>query len=299
MTRSAISHSFSLRKAAKLCGIPPSRLHYWTSTGLIRPSGKGAHDSTRTQASGTLYTFGDILGIRVAKRLTDQGASLAQIRDTVSALRRLYPRVSNPLVECSVERREGRVVVEHESRLLEVQTGQYVLDFRDPGCGDVHVLSSRSHAGATASARALYLRGCELEQNPDLQEEALQAYQNSVLLDDAYAPAWVNLGNLWYRGSEHSQAQECYERALQIDPAQPEALYNLGMLMYENGRLHEAVTSWERLIAHHPEFAEGHFMLALAREETGDKPHATTHWERFLTLSPASPWAEVAKHHLL
>ena len=69
--------------ACKAAGITYRQLDYWARTGLVAPSVRGA------TGSGTqrLYSFRDILVLKVVKRLLDTGVSLQQIRVAVTHLR--------------------------------------------------------------------------------------------------------------------------------------------------------------------------------------------------------------------
>ncbi|GAA2520533.1 MerR family transcriptional regulator [Rarobacter incanus] len=69
--------------ACKAAGITYRQLDYWARTGLVEPTVKSA------TGSGThrLYSFRDILVLKVVKRLLDTGVSLQQIRTAVEHLR--------------------------------------------------------------------------------------------------------------------------------------------------------------------------------------------------------------------
>jgi DNA-binding transcriptional MerR regulator len=69
--------------ACAAAGITYRQLDYWARTGLVEPSIRGA------AGSGTqrLYSFRDILVLKVVKRLLDTGISLQNIRTAVDALR--------------------------------------------------------------------------------------------------------------------------------------------------------------------------------------------------------------------
>ena len=69
--------------ACNAAGITYRQLDYWARTGLVEPSVRGA------TGSGTqrLYSFRDILLLKVIKRLLDAGISLQQIRKAVQHLR--------------------------------------------------------------------------------------------------------------------------------------------------------------------------------------------------------------------
>jgi len=68
--------------ACRVAGISYRQLDYWARTGLVEPSVQNA------SGSGThrLYSFRDILVLKVVKRLLDTGVSLQQIRAAATHL---------------------------------------------------------------------------------------------------------------------------------------------------------------------------------------------------------------------
>jgi DNA-binding transcriptional MerR regulator len=81
--------------ACSAAGISYRQLDYWARTGLVEPSVRPA------SGSGTqrLYSFRDILVLKVVKRLLDTGISLQQIR---SAVTHLHERGSANLAEVTL-----------------------------------------------------------------------------------------------------------------------------------------------------------------------------------------------------
>ncbi len=71
--------------ACRAAGITYRQLDYWARTGLVEPSIRNASGS----GSQRLYSFRDILVLKVVKRLLDTGVSLQQIR---TAVRHLHER---------------------------------------------------------------------------------------------------------------------------------------------------------------------------------------------------------------
>ena len=67
--------------ACNAAGITYRQLDYWARTGLVEPSVRSATGS----GSQRLYSFRDILILKVIKRLLDAGISLQQIRTAVAA----------------------------------------------------------------------------------------------------------------------------------------------------------------------------------------------------------------------
>jgi DNA-binding transcriptional MerR regulator len=69
--------------ACKAAGITYRQLDYWARTGLVEPTVRPAAGS----GSQRLYSFRDILVLKIVKRLLDTGVSLHQIRTAVTHLR--------------------------------------------------------------------------------------------------------------------------------------------------------------------------------------------------------------------
>ncbi|WP_308201387.1 MerR family transcriptional regulator [Sphaerisporangium perillae] len=69
--------------ACSAAGITYRQLDYWARTQLVEPSVRAAQGS----GSQRLYSFRDILVLKVVKRLLDTGVSLQQIRTAVQHLR--------------------------------------------------------------------------------------------------------------------------------------------------------------------------------------------------------------------
>lgn len=69
--------------ACQVAGITYRQLDYWARTGLVRPSVRGAKGS----GSQRLYSFKDILVLKIVKGLLDTGISLQNIRLAVDKLR--------------------------------------------------------------------------------------------------------------------------------------------------------------------------------------------------------------------
>lgn len=69
--------------ACQVAGITYRQLDYWARTNLVTPSIRGARGS----GSQRLYSFRDVLILKIVKRLLDTGISLQNIRLAVDKLR--------------------------------------------------------------------------------------------------------------------------------------------------------------------------------------------------------------------
>ncbi len=69
--------------ACRAAGITYRQLDYWTRTELVTPSVQPATGS----GSQRLYSFNDLLQLKVVKSLTDAGASLQKVRQAIDYVR--------------------------------------------------------------------------------------------------------------------------------------------------------------------------------------------------------------------
>jgi DNA-binding transcriptional MerR regulator len=74
---------YRVPEVCKVVGITYRQLDYWARTGLVTPSVRDA------QGSGTqrLYSFHDLVTLRVIKNLLDTGISLQRVRKAVDHLK--------------------------------------------------------------------------------------------------------------------------------------------------------------------------------------------------------------------
>jgi tetratricopeptide (TPR) repeat protein len=284
---------YSMSEVSRVFGLKESRLRYWDRSGFIQPTGK--------QGRRRYYTFQDLISLRVAKGLLDQGVPIREVRKSVEALRKRLPRVVRPLSELRVVADGQSIVVKGEDGSFEPKTGQLVLDFEVSALRDdvVRALRRRDARGSERQAAyELYLEGCRFDEDEATLARAEECYRRALALDPALSNALTNLGNLRFRGGHEAEAERFYLQALEIDPAQPEALYNLGFLCFERAETTDAAGYFRRALVADPGFADAHFNLAMACEELGRVEEAQEHWRVYLELDPEGSWAEIARRHL-
>jgi len=290
--RDPLADLYSLRDAARLFRLSESRLRTWEKHGFIARS---------CEISGRrFYTFQDLIGIRAARELLDQGVPLRSVHKSLHALREWLPRVARPLSALRIVADGQSIVVRDDRGAYDAQTGQLVLDFAVNSLRDdvVRVLRRGGYENEHRRAYEAYLEGCRLDEQEHTFDAAEAAYRRAIALDPTLANAFTNLGNLMFRRDRLEEAERLYERALKLDPEQPEAHYNAGFLAYERGDVQAAVASFERALTSDPAFADAHFNLAMALQELGQRDAARPHWETYLKLDPDSQWAEIARRQL-
>ena len=85
---------FGKKAVIALTGVSGRQVEHWATTGVVRPSIPAAGKGTRRG-----YSFKDLVALRVAKRLKDEGISLQKIRKALAYLRKNFPEKKEPLAE--------------------------------------------------------------------------------------------------------------------------------------------------------------------------------------------------------
>lgn len=78
----------------KVVGITYRQLNYWAKIGFIKPSMKQSGKKSRRR-----YSFADLVRLRTAKELLDNGISLQKIRKAMNYLKKRDPQIKEPLVQ--------------------------------------------------------------------------------------------------------------------------------------------------------------------------------------------------------
>jgi DNA-binding transcriptional MerR regulator len=112
---------FSAGQAARITGVPYRTIDHWARTGFIVPS------LAEAQGTGTarLYSFKDLVALRVARELRDAGVSTAALHRIVEFLRE-HDDFEHPLAEARL------VVVGNDVAMVNSQR-ELVSTLRSPG----------------------------------------------------------------------------------------------------------------------------------------------------------------------
>ena len=87
--------NFNTETVAKITGLSRRQVDYWDGVHFIKPSVADA----RGKGSVRLYSFEDLVQLKVAKSLRENGISLQRIRKAIQYLKKNMHEVSKPLTE--------------------------------------------------------------------------------------------------------------------------------------------------------------------------------------------------------
>ncbi len=88
-------NGFNAKTACRITGLSYRQIDHWDRSHFIKPSLQEA----RGTGSARLYTFVDLIQLRVARTLREKGMSLQNIRRCVTYLKKHVPEVEKPLVQ--------------------------------------------------------------------------------------------------------------------------------------------------------------------------------------------------------
>ena len=89
-----MSFTFGRKAVMSLVGISKMQLEHWDRSGIVRPTKAAAGKGSRRE-----YDFRDLVALKVAKRLRDEGVSLQKVRKSLAYLRKNYPEKEAHLSE--------------------------------------------------------------------------------------------------------------------------------------------------------------------------------------------------------
>ncbi|MEI7966677.1 MAG: MerR family transcriptional regulator [Actinomycetota bacterium] len=150
-----MGQGFSGKKAAEIVGITYRQIDYWARTDLIRPSSCDAAGS----GSRRIYSYRDLLELRVIKTLLDAGIKLESVRDVFKYLRN---HVESEIAAAHIVISGQSVVLCQGDQLVDVlRNGQGVLNVlplagvKDQVDSQIIALTRSESVAATTIAVAL------------------------------------------------------------------------------------------------------------------------------------------------
>jgi DNA-binding transcriptional MerR regulator len=144
--------------ACHAAGITYRQLDYWARTGLVVPSVRDA------SGSGTqrLYSFRDIVVLKVVKRLLDAGVSLQNIRKAIETLRRWH-----------VADLAGITLISDGTTVYECRSAEEVVDLLQGGQGVFGIAVSGAFKEIQGSLATLPSDGGGEEEHPTGEDAGL------------------------------------------------------------------------------------------------------------------------------
>jgi DNA-binding transcriptional MerR regulator len=116
--------TFNSKTVSRIVGVSLRQIQYWDEQGFVRPSVKLADG----RGSKRLYSFSDLVQLKVVKDLTDHGLSLRKIHRCLSHLKRTFPEAAGPLQSLKYVTDGSKlfVLTSDKNKILDVMDRQFV-----------------------------------------------------------------------------------------------------------------------------------------------------------------------------
>ncbi len=99
--------------------------------------------------------------------------------------------------------------------------------------------------------------------------------------------AWVQLGNLYFDANQVDNAIGAYQRSLVLDPKNANVLTDLGVMYRRKGQFEEAIKSFDRAIAVNPRQEAAYFNKGVVLlHDLKDQKEALKAWEELIRINP-------------
>lgn len=308
----ATKELYDLSVVAEIFGLEPARLRYWIQSGVLTPS---------TRRRGRYqYSFIDMIQVKVAVDLMGAGVSAVEVRRMLVDLRAQLPESLPAGVTLHVAATRDEIAVgadagsawaakrlagdhplvcsfstEHLAQTIRRHQNRDEPVAAEPAPLPINERATEPHE--QPSAYQCFVQGCQAE-DAGRSEIAEMFYERCLALEDGFAAALTNLGNLYYKRGDTKEARRAYERALELDPEQTEARYNLANLLDDSGDTELAIAELRRVVTRSPDFADGHFNLGVILARVGGVSQARRHFRRYLELDGESVWSGRALDYL-
>jgi len=108
---------FNTNIVCKLTGLTTRQIDYWDRIHFIKPSTREASG----YGSVRLYSFTDLVQLKIAKTLKDKGLSVQKIRKSINYLKKTFPEVEKLLAEM-------RLITDGETIFVLTEDKKVILD---------------------------------------------------------------------------------------------------------------------------------------------------------------------------
>jgi tetratricopeptide (TPR) repeat protein len=271
--------NFSRHDVLRILQITPHQLQGWERAGLIT-----ARES---------YTVQDLGQLRTLRSLRAEDVPAASIRHSITAMQAVSG-MTNPLQEATAVRAGKQIVFRHLGAIVDPIRRQLMFDFeRVPGKEAVKATQQLRRAGASP-LHTRFQAAVQAEEAGE-KRQAMAIYEEIIVSNPEYAPAYINLGTIYFHLRQYGRAEDLYRRATVADPDYVLAFFDLGNVLDELDRPDESIEAYRQAVVLSPKYADAHYNLALAYERKGERRSALRHWQSYVRLDRNGPWADHAR----
>jgi DNA-binding transcriptional MerR regulator len=123
-----MQEAYDSKMASRVVGVSLRQIQYWDERGFVRPSVKSAHG----RGTKRLYSFHDLVCLKVARDLTHHGVSLQKIRRCLQPLKQYAADAAQPLdsVKYVTDGEKLFVITSDRKKILDAMEHDFVLSLK-------------------------------------------------------------------------------------------------------------------------------------------------------------------------
>jgi len=110
---------FTPKDVRELVDVSYRQIQYWDKSGFISPS-------YRRRGKYRLYTFADVLMIKIVETLRSKGHSVQQLRHTLDVLRSILKKISFPYTDLKILFEKKRMLIFNGDVVLSDDADRYI-----------------------------------------------------------------------------------------------------------------------------------------------------------------------------
>ena len=120
-----MKEAYDSKMASRIVGVSLRQIQYWDERGFVRPSVKPAHG----RGTKRLYSFHDLVCLKVVKDLAYHGISLQKIRRCLQPLRQYATKAEQPLdsLKYLTDGEKLFVITSDRNKILDAMERYFVL----------------------------------------------------------------------------------------------------------------------------------------------------------------------------
>lgn len=136
---------------------------------------------------------------------------------------------------------------------------------------------------------AFLIRRAEMFEGDGDYQQALERYQEALLIDPNNAETLAAAGRLYLLTENYSEAIDKLNLALAAGVVTPELLNNLGTAHLQTQRPEEALARFKQIMETHPSFSQAAFNAGVASLYLNQEPEAFDYFSTYRELAPEDP----------
>jgi cytochrome c-type biogenesis protein CcmH/NrfG len=117
-------------------------------------------------------------------------------------------------------------------------------------------------------------------------DDAIQAYRQAVRINPEHSSAWYNLGIAYYNLNRKDDAIQALRQAVRINPENSPAWYNLGVSYSSLNRYDDAIQAYRQAVRINPEHTKAWYNLGIAYTISGNRTAALNIVQELRRLDP-------------